>query len=77
MCNLSILFIFAPNYQIDMFKRKQFDELKSRITEPRNKIQVISGPRQVGKSTMVKQVLAESTIPHLLLTADNLSLIHI
>lgn len=54
-----------------MFKRKQFNELKLRIEEPRNKIQVVSGPRQVGKSTMVKQVLAETTIPHLLLTADN------
>lgn len=57
-----------------MFKRKQFDELKSRIAEPRNKIQVISGPRQVGKSTMVKQVLAETVIPHLLFTADNVPL---
>ena len=54
-----------------MFKRKQFEELRLRIEEPRNKIQVISGPRQVGKSTMVKQVLAETAIPHLLLTADN------
>lgn len=71
MRKLSNLFIFASNYQRDMFKRKQFDELILRIAEPRNKIQVISGPRQVGKSTMVKQVLVESTIPHLLLTADN------
>lgn len=54
-----------------MFKRKQFDELKLRIAEPRNKIQVISGPRQVGKSTLVKQILREATIPHLLLSADN------
>lgn len=42
-----------------MFKRKQFNELKERLKEPRNKIQVISGPRQVGKSTLVKQVLQE------------------
>ena len=55
-----------------MFKRSQFQELKSRISEQRNKIQVISGPRQVGKSTMVKQVLQETDIPYLLVSADNI-----
>lgn len=54
-----------------MFKRAQFKELLSRILEPRDKIQVISGPRQVGKSTLVKQVLQETTVPHLLVSADN------
>ena len=54
-----------------MFKRAQFIELFSRILEPRDKIQVISGPRQVGKSTLVKQVLQETTVPHLLVSADN------
>ena len=53
-----------------MLKRKQYKELSDRILEPRYKIQVISGPRQVGKSTMVKQVLAETTIPHLSVSAD-------
>ncbi|MBO5989782.1 MAG: ATP-binding protein [Paludibacteraceae bacterium] len=53
-----------------MLKRKQYKELSDRILEPRDKIQVISGPRQVGKSTMVKQVLAETTIPHLSVSAD-------
>lgn len=54
-----------------MFKRSQFKELSSRILEQRDKIQVISGPRQVGKSTLVKQVLQETTVPHLLVSADN------
>ena len=54
-----------------MFKRAQFEELFSRILEPRDKIQVISGSRQVGKSTLVKQVLQETTVPHLLVSADN------
>ena len=54
-----------------MFKRAQFKELFSRILEPRDKIQVISGPRQVGKSTLVKQVLQETSVPHLLVSADN------
>ncbi|MCH5302946.1 MAG: ATP-binding protein [Prevotella sp.] len=54
-----------------MFKRKQFGELTSRLSEPRDKIQAISGPRQVGKSTMVKQVLEETAIPYLSVSADN------
>ena len=54
-----------------MYKRTQFRELESRIAETRNKIQVISGPRQVGKSTMVKQVLQETSIPYMFVSADN------
>ena len=53
-----------------MFKRQQAAVLQSRITEPRRFIQVIAGARQVGKSTMVKQVTQELTIPHLLATAE-------
>jgi len=55
-----------------MFERAQTDELKHRISEPRNKIQVISGPRQVGKSTMVKQALQDITVPYMLVSADNI-----
>ena len=55
-----------------MFKRVQFKVLKSRLLESRSKIQVISGPRQVGKSTMVKQVLQEIDIPYMLVSADNI-----
>ena len=54
-----------------MFKRPQFNELKSRLSEPKDKIQTISGPRQVGKSTMVKQVLQNTDIPYLSVSADN------
>ena len=54
-----------------MFKRPQFSTLQSRIEEPRRFIQVLAGPRQVGKSTLVKQVLQETSIPYLFFTADN------
>lgn len=54
-----------------MYKRPQFNELISRLSEARDKIQTISGPRQVGKSTMIKQVLQETDIPYLSVTADN------
>lgn len=53
-----------------MYRRRQYDELKSRILEPRNKIQVVSGPRQVGKSTMIKQILKETDIPSMFVSAD-------
>lgn len=54
-----------------MFKRQQASVLLSRISEPRRFIQVIAGARQVGKSTMVKQVVNELAIPHLLTTAED------
>ena len=44
------------------YKRLQFNELQSRINEARGKIQVIVGPRQVGKTTLIGQVLDECSI---------------
>jgi uncharacterized protein len=40
-----------------MFQRIHYQALMTRIEEPRRFIQVISGPRQVGKSTLVEQLL--------------------
>ena len=50
--------------------RKQFNVLKERILEPRKFLQVLAGPRQVGKSTLVNQVLAQISIPHVIEVAD-------
>jgi hypothetical protein len=50
--------------------RKQFYTLKERIMEPRKFMQVLAGPRQVGKSTLVDQVLAQVSIPHTIEVAD-------
>ena len=50
--------------------RKQFYTLKERIMEPRKFMQVLAGPRQVGKSTLVGQVLAQVSIPHTIEVAD-------
>lgn len=55
-----------------MYRRAQFDELAARLTEPRRMIQVVCGPRQVGKSTMVKQVLQETAIPNTAVSADGI-----
>ena len=56
-----------------MYRRSQYDELTARLAEPRGMIQVVTGPRQVGKSTMVKQVLQETSIPYMLVSADGIS----
>lgn len=53
------------------FRRKHFDVLKSRLAEPRLRIQVVAGPRQVGKSTMVKQVIQDTSVPSLFFTAED------
>lgn len=55
------------------YKRAQFEELMQRMDEPRAFIQVVTGPRQVGKSTLVGQVLDELKKPHLLYSADTIA----
>ena len=54
-----------------MFVRKQYYDVIERIAEKRRFIQVIAGPRQVGKSTLVKQVLENSAIPYTYDTAES------
>lgn len=50
--------------------RYQYDIITSRINEPRKFIQVLAGPRQVGKTTLVEQVLRDIAIPKTLENAD-------
>ena len=50
--------------------RKQYHTLKARIEEPRRFLQVLAGPRQVGKSTLVGQVLQDTSLPHSMEVAD-------
>lgn len=54
-----------------MYKRAEFHLIKQRLEEPRKFIQVVMGPRQVGKSTVVKQVLKELELPYQFFSADN------
>lgn len=54
-----------------MYIREEYKVIKQRLEEPRRFIQVIMGPRQVGKSTVVKQVLHDVKTPHLLFLADD------
>jgi len=54
-------------------KRIYLQELVKRINEPRRFMQVVVGPRQVGKTTMVGQLLAETSMPYLSESADAIS----
>ena len=54
-----------------MYKRAEYQLIKDRLNEPRKFIQVLTGPRQVGKSTVVKQVLNDLDAPYQLFSADN------
>lgn len=54
-----------------MYRRPEYQTIKSRLEEPRKFIQVVMGARQVGKSTVVKQVLKDLSIPYQFYSADN------
>lgn len=54
-----------------MYKKIEYQIVKSRLEEPRRFIQVLMGPRQVGKSTVVKQVLQDYEGEYLFYSADN------
>lgn len=53
-----------------MYKRSIYKVLMSRLGEPRRFIQVLSGPRQAGKTTLAQQVMAGIKIPSHYATAD-------
>lgn len=55
------------------YKRYQFDEILSRLNEPRYKMQVIVGPRQVGKTTLVGQVLGACSLEYDSYSADDIT----
>ena len=53
-----------------VYKRTLFDELLKRVEEPRRFMQVLAGPRQVGKTTIARQVMDSVSIPVHFATAD-------
>jgi len=55
-----------------MIERFQLQLFSNRIAEERKFIQVIMGPRQVGKTTMVHQFLNKTTIPHHFISAEGI-----
>lgn len=53
-----------------MITRQQLSVLKTRMEEPRRFIQVLAGPRQVGKTTLVQQFVQQANTPVLSVSAD-------
>jgi uncharacterized protein len=59
-----------------MIERGQLQVLTSRVLEPRKFIQVLMGPRQVGKTTMANQMLKKINIPYLFESADSVAAVN-
>ena len=57
-----------------MYELIQCKEIISRLREPRKFLQVVMGPRQIGKTTVIKQALQalSNEIPYLMFSADNI-----
>lgn len=53
-----------------MFKRIILSDVLKRIIEPRKFIQVLAGPRQVGKTTLARQLMEEVNMPTHYASAD-------
>lgn len=54
-----------------VYRRAQYIDILERINERRSKLQVIVGPRQVGKSTLIGQVVEACSIPCDSVSADD------
>lgn len=52
------------------YRRQQFSHLNNRLSEQRRFIQVVAGPRQVGKTTLVQQVCEAAGLPVQFASAD-------
>lgn len=53
-----------------MFQRPLYRNLLRRLEEPRRFIQVLAGPRQTGKTTLIRQVLESISLPYHYASAD-------
>ncbi len=53
-----------------VYQRPQAATLAERLAEPRRHLQVVAGPRQVGKSTLVQQVVEAAGLPVRSASAD-------
>jgi predicted AAA+ superfamily ATPase len=59
-----------------MIERAQLQVITKRVLEPRKFIQVLIGPRQVGKTTMASQMLRKINIPYVFESADAVSAVN-
>ena len=56
-----------------MYQRRHLNILKSRMAEQRCRMQIVMGPRQVGKSTLVGQFTEGTSIPFDFFAADSVN----
>jgi predicted AAA+ superfamily ATPase len=59
-----------------MIERTHLQTLTKRILEPRRFIQVLMGPRQVGKTTMASQMLRKINTPYIFESADSIPAVY-
>jgi predicted AAA+ superfamily ATPase len=55
---------------IPEYRRQRFETVRERISEPRRFIQIVAGARQVGKTTLVRQLAEEVDLPVQYASAD-------
>ena len=53
------------------FRGAEYEEIISRIHEPRSRMQIIVGPRPVGQSTLIGQALDQCRLPFDIYSADD------
>lgn len=56
-----------------MYQRRHLNILTSRMAEPRRRMQIVMGPRQVGKSTLVGQFTEGVSVPFDFFAADGVN----
>lgn len=54
-----------------MYKRNYFDLVLKRLREPRGFIQILYGSRQIGKTTLIKQIIQDIGVPVHYASADD------
>jgi predicted AAA+ superfamily ATPase len=58
------------NNKLPSYRRPIFEQSVQRLLESRRFIQVLAGPRQVGKTTLARQLVEAAPLPHHYASAD-------
>ena len=66
-----MLNVLSKRAALPEYRRSAFETLRARLAEPRRFITVIAGARQVGKTTLIRQVTSSLDTPVHLVSADD------
>ena len=66
-----IEYFYSIGYTKIMFQRSLLKTLSDRVQENRSFIQILQGPRQVGKTTLVSQLERKKILPTLYVTTED------